>query len=137
MRARDPAILYIEDHPASQRVFEVLMKDVMGYVNLTILEDSSNLIPRLEATGVSFDLIFLDLNIEPVHGNEVLLLLRQHSTFRNAKIVALTASIGSDELEKLHVSGFDGMISKPLGFETFPQFVSQIIAGQSVWEAGR
>ncbi len=131
---KKPSFLYIEDHPASRLVMELLLKSVMGNCDLTMLPDSQNLLQRLEEMGKTFDVIFLDLHIAPLDGLEVHALLHEHPQFRDAKIVALTASFLPEEFHKVRGAGFDGLIGKPLNHETFLGYVQQLLRGEMVWE---
>lgn len=128
-----PTFLYIEDHPASRRVMELMLKEVMGYQQVTILEDSANVVERL-AAGQVVDIIFLDLNVEPINGFEVLAQLRRHAEYNDVKIIALTAAISSSDLKAMRAAGFDGAIGKPISPTRFPQQVQQILEGEAVWE---
>ena len=43
-----PVFLYIEDHVASRRIMQILLVEVMGYSQLTMLEDTQDIIADLE-----------------------------------------------------------------------------------------
>ncbi|MBN1564780.1 MAG: response regulator [Anaerolineae bacterium] len=132
MADQDLSFLYIEDHPASRRVMQLLL-DVMGYSNLTLIEHTQDIIAQLEQTKKDFDVIFLDLHLSPLDGFEVQKLLRAHNRFGQAKIVALTASVMPNELHTVR-QNFDGLIAKPLNYDTFFGYVTRILAGEPVWE---
>jgi two-component system, cell cycle response regulator DivK len=129
-----PSFLYIEDHPASRRVMDLMLKEVMGYQQVIILEDSANVLEKLAAINHSFDIIFLDLNVEPLSGFEVLTQLREQADYANVKIIALTASITSSDLEEVRSAGFNGVIGKPISPTLFPEQVKRILEGEAVWE---
>ena len=134
MADRQPAFLYIEDHPASRMVMQLLLKELLGFEDLTLFEDSRDVVQRLEASGKTFDVVFLDLHVDPLDGVAVLKLLRQHETFASLRVVALTAGMMLDELNTVREAGFDGLISKPINLESFGEYVNQILAGETVWE---
>ena len=135
MSTKEPAILYIEDHPASRRVMELLVVDVMGLNQLTLVADTTDIIQNLEAMHKHFDVIFLDVNLQPHDGYAVCAMLRAHEQFRSAKIVGLTASVTPDEMRKMQSVGFDGVIAKPISHVTFPEQLEQILAGEPLWES--
>jgi CheY-like chemotaxis protein len=134
MADRQAAFLYIEDHPASRLVMQLLLKELLGFEDLTMFDDSRDIVQRLEATGKTFDVIFLDLHVDPLDGFEVIKLLRQHEKFAPSKVVVLTASMMLDELDSVREAGFDGLISKPLDPGSFGDYVNRILAGEAVWE---
>ena len=130
-----PTFLYIEDHPASRRIMQILLVDVMGYTELTMVEDTDELTRKLESMGKSFDVIFLDINLKPLDGYAACTLLRANEHFRKARIIGLTANAMPSDMRRMEEIGFDGAIGKPLSHDTFPEQVERILAGQSIWEA--
>jgi len=135
MIATETSFLYIEDHRASRRVMELLLVEVMGCANLTMVEDTHDIVQKLEAMQTRFDVIFLDVNLKPYDGYAVCAMLRAQSFFDKAKIVGLTASASPSDMRRMQESGFDGAIGKPLSHDTFPEQLERILAGQAVWEA--
>ena len=135
MVAMETNFLYVEDHRASRRVMELLLVEVMGYSHLTMVEDTHDIVEKLEAMQTPFDVIFLDVNLKPHDGYAVCAMLRTHAQFATAKIVGLTASASPSDMRKMQESGFDGAIGKPLSHDTFPEQLERILAGQAVWEA--
>ena len=71
--------------------------------------------------------------MKPYDGFELLNMLRRDPELEDSKVVALTASVMSEEVARLKESGFDGAIAKPLNIEAFPDFIAKIINGESVW----
>ena len=135
MISTETKFLYIEDHRASRRVMELLLVEVMGFQHLTLVEDTQDILPRLEALHTSFDVIFLDVNLKPHDGYAVCAMLRANVCFQRAKIVGLTASASPSDMRRMQESGFDGAIGKPLSHDTFPEQLERILAGEPVWEA--
>lgn len=125
--------LYVEDDPLSQEIMRMLMAHGMGVENLTIFDDSREFMKRTLGLNPKPDIILLDIHVTPLDGFEMLGLLRSNHDFRATKIIALTASVMNEEVEKLRLMGFDGAIAKPLSFHTFPALIQQIIAGENVW----
>ncbi|GAB1421319.1 hypothetical protein MASR2M15_14760 [Anaerolineales bacterium] len=125
--------LYVEDDPLSRDVMELMMRNVIGAKRITILESSDHFVTRLNELDYQPDLILLDIHVKPLDGFQMLEILRKHETYHRSKIIALTASVMSDEIEQLRISGFDGAISKPLSVQSFPHLLEKIIHGESVW----
>ncbi len=135
MQTKEPTFLYIEDHPASRRIMQILLVDVMGYSQLMMIEDTDKLIKKLEDSHRSFDVIFLDINVKPDDGYAACAMLRAHERFRQAKVIGLTANAMPSDMRRMQEIGFDGAIGKPLSHDTFPEQVERILAGQPIWEA--
>ena len=125
--------LYVEDDPLSQEIMRMIMAHGMGVEALTIFEDSQDFMKRILGLNPQPEIILLDIHVTPQDGFEMLGMLRSNRDFRATKIIALTASVMNEEVEKLRLAGFDGAIAKPLSLHTFPALMQQIVAGEHVW----
>ena len=129
----NPIILYVEDDAKSRTIVKILFEKIMGYSNLTIFADSEDFQTRITGLDPKPNVIFLDIQIHPLDGFEMLKILRQNDTYRDAIVIAMTANVMSHDVEKLKEIGFDGLIGKPLVKAAFPELVERIIKGESVW----
>ncbi len=66
-------------------------------------------------------------------GYQILKELRENDKTKGAIIVALTASVMSDNLEKAKNAGFDGFIGKPIDGRNFSETLNSILEGKSIW----
>jgi CheY-like chemotaxis protein len=129
----DPVILYVEDDFLSREVMEALLTRGLGYHNLTIFEDSTDFMTKLETLSSKPDVVFLDIHMEPLDGFTMLRQIRENEAFRSTKVVALTASVMNEEVKMLKDAGFNGVIAKPLDADTFPKTLQRILNGEHVW----
>jgi CheY-like chemotaxis protein len=125
--------LYVEDDPLSREIMSTIMGKVMGIRSLTIFEDSVDFTTRLKALPVKPTIILLDIQMQPHDGFALLQMLRSDPDYRHLKIIALTASVMNEEVDRLRTCGFDGAIAKPLSVKTFPSLISRIVKGEPVW----
>jgi CheY-like chemotaxis protein len=125
-------ILYVEDDALSREVMALVIEDVPQY-ELVVFADSHNFLARVDALPQVPLLILLDIHVQPITGFEMLEILRSSPRYRNVRIVALTASVMSEEVLKLRKIGFDGAIAKPIDQDIFPQHIEQVLAGKSIW----
>lgn len=130
---KDLSILYVEDEPMSRRVMEMLMKDTLGFSNLVIFEDSTDFVARLQELNPAPELILLDIHMTPHTGFEMLSMLREITQFQETPVVALTASVMNEEVQKLKAAGFDGCISKPIDLDEFPKALELVMQGEKIW----
>jgi CheY-like chemotaxis protein len=124
---------YIEDDPLSREIMEKILLRLMKVERVLILEDSEAFLEKLKTMQPLPDVILLDIHVKPYTGFEMLAALRKDPAFANAIIIALTASVMSDEIEQLRVAGFDSTIAKPLDVRTFPELMEKVVQRQSVW----
>lgn len=130
---KEPAILYVEDDPLSREVMRLLLLKEMGYSALTIIEDNHDFMDKVRALDFIPDVIFLDIQMRPHDGYEMLNMLRADEAYRSTQIIAMTASVMATDVEALKKAGFDGLIGKPIMRQYFPEQLEQILAGKAVW----
>lgn len=129
----DPIIFYIEDDELSREVMHTLLTRGLGYTSVTIFESSSEFELKLDTLTTIPDVIFLDIHMEPTDGFTILNLLRQRTKYDSTRVVALTASVMNEEVKKLKDAGFNGVIAKPLNYETFPNALRRILDKEDIW----
>jgi two-component system cell cycle response regulator DivK len=129
----DHSYAYIEDDSLSREVMKTILERMMKVDHVLILEDSTDFVNRLSAAQPIPDVILLDIHVRPHSGFEMLDALRKEPVFENAIIIALTASVMSEEIERLKVAGFDGTIAKPLNVRTFPELMEKVVQREPVW----
>ena len=133
MTVQEPVILYVEDDPQSRKLMSMLLKGRMKLPNVTILEDSQDFLANVEALDPKPDVILLDIHMKPFNGFEMLTMLREIEYFNDTPVVALTASVMNEEVQKLRTIGFNGCLAKPIDLQTFPETLERILDGETIW----
>jgi len=133
MTPQEPAILYVEDDPQSRKLMSMLLKGRMKLPHVTILEDSQDFLTHVEALDPKPDVILLDIHMKPYNGFEMISMLRELSWANDKPIVALTASVMNEEVQRLRSIGFNGCLAKPIDLETFPDTLERILDGETIW----
>ena len=128
-----PAILYVEDDAMSRRVMKLLLVGSMNLVNVTILENSTNFMDRVQEMSPQPDIILLDIHMDPYDGFQMLQMLKSSGQYNDIPIVALTASVMSEEIQQLQDAGFTGCIGKPIDADQFPILLDGILNGKVIW----
>lgn len=126
-------LVYVENDPGSRKVMRGLVERLTIPVHLTILDDSVEFVARVEAVIPQPDVFLLDIHVLPLDGFAMLSLLRQHESYSDKMVVALTASVMNEEVKKLKEAGFDGVLAKPLSFHDFPDMMERMLAGERLW----
>lgn len=128
-----PSFLYVEDDMLSREVMDVILREVLGYTEVTIFEDSRDFTQRVEQLPHIPDVIFLDIHMQPDDGFHLLAMLRENPYYENSRIIAVTASVMNTEINILQKAGFDGVIPKPINQRTFGDVVTRILNGETIW----
>jgi CheY-like chemotaxis protein len=129
----EPVILYVEDDPQSRKLMNMLLKGRMKLPHVTILEDSQDFLANVEALDPKPNIILLDIHMKPFNGFEMLTMLRDLPWTQETPIVALTASVMNEEVQRLRSIGFNGCLAKPIDLETFPDTLQRILDGETIW----
>ena len=123
--------LYIEDNADSQMLMELLFP--LHGLDLEVFSDSYDVLARVKALPSVPKLFLLDIHVPPLSGFEILSLLRAEPEYSEVPVLALTASVMNEEVQRLRVAGFNGVLPKPVDVLKFPEYVGKILAGESVW----
>lgn len=129
----NPVILYVEDDARSRKVMQIFLTIRLGLKHVTIFEDSHDFQARLLAVAPRPELIFLDIHVQPLTGFDMLTLIRQQAAFQTVPVIALTASVMGEEVQRLQKYGFTGCLAKPVDLDRFPVILHQILSGDEVW----
>jgi CheY-like chemotaxis protein len=127
-------LLCVEDDPSNRLVMKLLVEKTLTAKSYVIFEDSADFISRLRDLAVRPDIILLDIHVSPFNGFQMLKMIREDSVYCDTKVVALTASVMNEEVERLRKSGFDGAIGKPITLSAFPVVIERILNGESIWQ---
>ncbi|MBK8025048.1 MAG: response regulator [Chloroflexi bacterium] len=125
--------LYVEDDPLCREILEMIMQVAMRVEKLILFEDSIDFAERLGELSDRPDVILLDIHVKPLDGFAMLRAIRSLPAFQSVRVIALTASVMSEEVARLRSSGFDGAIAKPLSVMTFPTLIQKVLQGEDVW----
>ncbi len=133
MNPQQPILVYVEDDEASIIVMKAIVERVMKLQTLHVLQNRADFMQQVKQLGVMPDIFLFDIQMDPFNGFDLLAMLRNDPQFNKSKVVALTASVMSEEVARLKRRGFDGAIAKPLNIDAFPDLIAKIMNGESVW----
>lgn len=133
MGPQQPALIYVEDDEASIVVMKMIVERIMKLQTLHVLQNGANFMEQVRQLCAKPDIFLFDIQMKPYDGFELLSMLRNDPEFSGSKVVALTASVMSEEVASLKQHGFDGAIAKPLNIEAFPDLIARIMDGESIW----
>jgi CheY-like chemotaxis protein len=130
---KQPVVLYVEDDANSRRLMNMLLSRRMKLPHTTLLETSENFLEQVATLDPKPDIIFLDIHLQPHNGFEMLAMLQQLDWTKGRPVIALTASVMSEEVQQLRSAGFNGCLAKPIDMNTFPEIMERILEGETIW----
>jgi two-component system cell cycle response regulator DivK len=125
-------ILIVEDDENNRIVISRLLR-LSGVPADHILETDGDASAFIAGQRGLVDLVFLDLQLPRKDGYHVLSELRSSEATQDLIIVALTANVMHQDVDRCRKAGFDGFIGKPIDGKRFGETLARILSGESVW----
>jgi two-component system cell cycle response regulator DivK len=125
-------VLVVEDDPDNRTVIERLLL-IAGVGKDSYVSIEGDAADYIVASGRSFDLVFLDLQLPKKDGYAILGEIRSEPSLAGLRVVALTANVSRREVERCREAGFDGFIGKPIDGRRFTELLRMILRGEEVW----
>lgn len=133
--AAQARVLIVEDDPNNRLVAAKLLR-VAGVAPENILEIEGDATSYLRACPPgSVDLVLLDLHLPGKDGYVILQELRADPALADIPVIALTANVMRQDVERARSAGFDGFIGKPIDGRRFPDWIRRLLAGEQIWAA--
>ncbi len=129
----DLFVLIIEDDLVNSNILRILLTHSMKLSQIEEWPDSGQFLEKMKAFSRKPDLIIMDITITPIDGFEMITQLRSDPEFDDIKVIAYTAGVMQDQVQKMKSLKFDGLISKPITRDIFPQLVGRIMSGEPIW----
>ena len=125
-------VLVVEDDENNRLVVSRLLRlaGVSDDRIFTAIGDASG---YLASGAAKVDLVLLDLQLPGKDGYAVLGELRSDPATRDLMVVALTANVMRQDVERCREAGFDGFIGKPIDGRRFRETFARILEGEGVW----
>jgi two-component system cell cycle response regulator DivK len=116
-------ILIVEDNDKNRK----LVRDVLTFKGYTTIEAETGEAGVRLAYERRPSLVLMDIRLPGIDGMEALRQLRAEPTTRDIPIMALTASVMSEDRQRIVGAGFDGYQSKPINVTDFVTAVTQLL----------
>jgi CheY-like chemotaxis protein len=117
-------ILIVEDHEKNRK----LVRDVLKFKGYVVIEAETGEEGVRLALEQRPSLVLMDIRLPGIDGVEALRRIRADATTRAIPIMAITASVMTEDRQKIMDAGFDAYQSKPLNVKDFVVAVEQLLA---------
>jgi len=117
-------ILLVEDNEKNMK----LARDLLVYKGHSVYEATTGEAAVATATKELPDLVLMDIQLPGIDGIEALRRIRADGKASRIPVVALTASVMTNDRERVDKAGFDAFIPKPIDVKTFNDQVVRLIA---------
>ena len=116
-------ILIVEDNDKNRK----LVRDVLTFKGYEVIESETGEEGVRLARERRPSLVLMDIRLPGIDGVEALRRLRAEQTTRGIPVMAMTASVMSEDRQKIMAAGFDAYQSKPINVTDFVAAVAQLL----------
>ncbi len=116
-------ILIVEDHEKNRK----LVRDVLKFKGYEVIEAETGEEGVRLALERRPSLVLMDIRLPGIDGVEALRRIRADVSTRAIPIMAITASVMTEDRQKIMDAGFDAYQSKPLNVKDFVAAVEQLL----------
>jgi len=116
-------ILIVEDNDKNRK----LVRDVLTFKGYETIESETGEEGVRLAEERRPSLVLMDIRLPGIDGVEALRRLRAEPTTRGIPVMAMTASVMSEDRRKIMAAAFDGYQSKPINVTDFVAAVAQLL----------
>jgi CheY-like chemotaxis protein len=125
-------ILIAEDYSANRELIREMLE--AGGYQVVQASDGQEAFDKIVA--VRPDLVLADIQMPVLDGYGLVHKIREDSSLRDLKVIALTAYAMDGDREKVLGAGFDGYITKPLNMKTLFREIGKYLAPSMEKKAG-
>ena len=118
-------ILIVEDNEKSRR----LVRDILQFKGYRTIETENGLEVLPLAREHQPQLVLMDIQLPGIDGITALGQLRADAATRHIPVIAVTASVMTQDREKILAAGFNSFQSKPINVMEFLEAVSRTVDG--------
>ena len=132
MKNKKLHILLVEDNPNDVLIAERSLKKAQIKTEVSVARDGQEALDFLHQRGPFAnaprpDLIFLDLNLPKINGQEVLAEIKKNENLRRIPVIVLTVSRYEEDMVKAYNSGAAGYITKPPSSAEFLKVINTVL----------
>lgn len=120
-------ILLIDDDTDDQEIFLSAMEIAVDSVNCIALGNARHALQELTERRITADLIFLDLNMPVMTGQQFLAEFKKLDIFKDIPVIILSTSSNASTILETKELGAKDFITKPQSFSEFITTLKSII----------
>ncbi|KZN38074.1 histidine kinase [Pseudoalteromonas luteoviolacea CPMOR-2] len=117
-------VLLVEDNSTNQEI----ANEMLCSLNLSVKIADNGQIAVDMVNSEPFDIVLMDIQMPVMDGYSAAKAIRSNSQFDKLPIVAMTANVMKEDLEKCEQAGMDGHIGKPINFTQMAQTIRAHLA---------
>jgi CheY-like chemotaxis protein len=120
-------ILLIDDDEDDQEIFLSALENVSNSVNCVTISNAVTALEKLSRRELETDLIFLDLNMPLMNGQEFLIELKNRQELRDIPVIILSTSSNVSTVQQSKQLGAADFIKKPDSFDELVHILKSVL----------
>lgn len=120
-------ILLIDDDEDDQELFLLAMKEIAASVECITLDNPRIALTQLEDRALIADVIFLDLNMPIMTGQQFLSELNKRESISRIPVIILSTSSNIETIDQAKALGAISFITKPSNFKELKTILHRIL----------
>ena len=121
------SILLIDDDDDDKEIFLAALEKLNKPINCTAFNNANDALVTLEARAKLPDIIFLDLNMPVMNGQQFLRELKKREALRNIPVIVVSTTSNADTILSTKALGANGFITKPSKFNELINVLASIL----------
>lgn len=120
-------VLLIDDDEDDREIFISALGDAAPDVKSTTMDDASNALDQLIKKDLTPDVIFLDLNIPRMNGQQFLMEIKKHQSLQHIPVIILSTTSHATTIEIVRELGAHAFITKPGIYEDLVSLLKSLL----------
>ena len=120
-------VLLIDDDEDDQELFLLAMKEIAASVECVTLDNARSALTQLENRALIADVIFLDLNMPAMTGQQFLSELNKREALSDIPVIILSTSANTETINQAKALGVKSFITKPSNFKELKNILHRIL----------
>jgi CheY-like chemotaxis protein len=120
-------ILLIDDDEDDQEIFLTALEKIDGSIHCIAIDDARSALDMLASQQLHPEIIFLDLNMPVMNGQQFLLEVKQQDLLKDIPVIVLSTSSHTPTIRLAKELGAVDFISKPGNFEDLISMLRPIV----------
>jgi response regulator of citrate/malate metabolism len=106
-------ILLIDDDPDDQEIFSAAIHEVSSLISCNVMDNAAIALEKLKSGQISQDMIFLDLNMPIMNGEQFLHIIKNEQDLKEIPVIIYSTSSHPDTIKRTLEIGIMDFLVKP------------------------
>ncbi len=121
-------ILLIDDDEEDQEIFLSAVTQVSGHVQCIVVTHAAKALQKLSSKEIMADVIFLDLNMPLMNGQEFLFEIKKNPELKHIPVIIFTTSSHAETILVAKKLGAADFITKPEKYDDLVNILTPLIS---------